>query len=160
MLFVSILLAVLSIGLPVSLAQSVLPVPVLLRNTTYGGLGCPANSLISTIDSSLLSFQFNATRYDVSIGEDISVGKNRKNCQIRAEVLVPSNYSIAIWQGHVTGAAKLSEEVTAQFTTTVYLSGDLAAVSIFSFDHHISHVQSHVKGFHLHKTTAVYCISI
>jgi hypothetical protein len=159
MLLVSILLAALSIGLPVALAQRVLPVPVLLLNTTYGGGGCPANSVISTIDSSLLSLQFNATRYDVNLGKDISVVQNRKNCQIRAEVLVPSNYSITIWQSHVTGAAKLSEEVTAQFTTTLYLSSD-PAVSIFSFNRHISAGTMPRKATSLTHNTAGHYISV
>lgn len=119
---VSILLAMLSIGLPVTLAQRVFPAPISLVNTTHSGNGCPAGSVISAFNSSLLSLQFNATRYALSLGQGISAAQNRKSCQIRAEILVPTNYSLTIWQNRVFGAAQLSEGVTAEFLTTVYLS--------------------------------------
>ncbi|PVH99785.1 hypothetical protein DM02DRAFT_466397, partial [Periconia macrospinosa] len=117
--------------LPVALAQGVFPAPISLVNTTYGGSGCPAGSVVPAFNSSLLSLQFNATRYAPSLGQGIGVAQNRKNCQIRAEILVPTNYSLTIWQNRVFGAAQLSEGVTAQFLTTVYLSSGVQQTTSF-----------------------------
>lgn len=147
----NILLATLSTSLPVALTQRVFAAPISLVNSTYRGTGCPANSVTSTFNSDLLSLQFNATRYAPSLGQGIGVAQNQKNCQIRAEILVPTNYSLTIWQNRVFGAAQLTEGVTAQFLTTVYLSSgvQVRAVSIIVLS---LQWQSHMKNIHLHTT--------
>lgn len=132
-----ILLATLTISLPAALAQRIFPAPISLHNFTYGGSGCPADSAISSFDPSLPSLQFKATRHDVRLGKDISAGQNRKNCQIRAEILVPSNYSITISRRHVQGTAILEEGVSAQFPATVYLTGEGGMVTVSKVSIHI-----------------------
>jgi hypothetical protein len=148
----NILLATLSTNLPAAQAQRTFPAPISLHNITYGGSGCPADSVISVFDSSLLSLQLKTTRHNVRLGKDISVSQNRKNCQIRAEILVPANYSITIWQRHVSGTAQLSEGVSAQFLATVYLTGELGQVTV-------SMVLLHLN-LHLYEGTADYFIPI
>lgn len=132
--FVSILLAILPIGLPLVLAQSVFPAPISLINTTYAGTGCPANSLTSAFNPTTLALQFSATRYNVTFGKNSTAVQNRKNCQIRAAILVPANYTISVVQNQVSGTAKLSENVTAQFLTNVYLSSKPEMVRIVSLN--------------------------
>lgn len=131
MRLVIILLATLFINLPTAQAQRVLPAPISLLSITHGGTGCPPDSVFFDFNSSLPSLQFKTTRHDVRLGNDISAIQNRKNCQIHAEMDVPANYSITIWQRHVSGTAKLDEGVAAQFLATLYLSGQ-ANVSIVS----------------------------
>lgn len=128
---VTILLATLSTLIPTTTAQHSFPAPISLVNTTHAGTGCPSGTILQTFDSSLLSLQFNLTRYNASIGAGIPVSENRKNCQIHAEIQFPANYSLTVARNRVYGVARLSEGVAAQFLSTVFLSGAADQVRIF-----------------------------
>lgn len=106
----------------VSLADPI-PSPVLL-NTTYGGSGCPAGSLTTTLIPSPLSLHVNTTQYNTTIGKNISAVYNRRNCQIRAAIQAPENYTLSIWQGSFSGTAALSAKVLAQMLVQAYLPGE------------------------------------
>ncbi|KAF1978877.1 hypothetical protein BU23DRAFT_524477 [Bimuria novae-zelandiae CBS 107.79] len=96
---------------------------VTIRGVTYGGTGCPQNSLSYQLssDKTLITLIFDS--YIASIGPGISVTEQRKNCQINVDIQYPGGFQYSVLSADYRGYASIQKGVTGTLKSTYYFSG-------------------------------------
>jgi hypothetical protein len=99
------------------------PGTVRIRGVTYGGSGCPQGSVSVQLssDQTLVTLIFD--EYIASIGPDVSVGDQRKNCQLNFALTYPGGFQYSVFQADYRGYADLDAGVTGTMKSTYYFSG-------------------------------------
>ncbi|KAE9373985.1 hypothetical protein N431DRAFT_404437 [Stipitochalara longipes BDJ] len=102
---------------------------ITLGDISYGGSGCPQGSLsfVYTISDTRGVAVFNG--YSASVGSNISVRENRKNCQISLNIGYPSGTQYSPVSVGYSGYANLDNGVQGLHQTTYYFTGSSDQVS-------------------------------
>ena len=103
-----------------------------IQGLTYGGSGCPSNSVGSSIseDKTVVTLIFD--QYIAAVGPGVLVTESRKNCQLNLKLKYPGGYQYSIMSADYRGFAALDAGVTGQQRSTYYFSGQTAQVSASS----------------------------
>lgn len=96
---------------------------VSIRGVTYGGSGCPQGSVgqFLSVDQTTITLIFD--KYIASLGPDVKVDENRKNCQINFDLTYPSGFQYSVFTADYRGYADLESGVSGQLKSTYYFSG-------------------------------------
>ncbi|ORY06369.1 hypothetical protein BCR34DRAFT_590611 [Clohesyomyces aquaticus] len=99
------------------------PTQVQIRGITYGGTGCPKNSMSYQIsqDRTLVTLIFDS--YIASIGPGIAVTESRKNCQLNVDITYPGGFQYSVLSADYRGYAAIQKGVTGTLKSTYYFSG-------------------------------------
>ncbi|KAK2760383.1 hypothetical protein FQN54_002453 [Arachnomyces sp. PD_36] len=105
------------------------PDEVQIVGLTYGGTGCPSSTVSSILsdDRTIMTLIFD--EYVASIGPDVEMTENRKNCQLNINLRYPSGFQYSIFSADYRGYAYLEEGVTGTQKSTYYFSGQLDQTS-------------------------------
>ncbi|KAF2460773.1 hypothetical protein BDY21DRAFT_268272, partial [Lineolata rhizophorae] len=97
---------------------------VKIKSVTYGGTGCPQDTLNVDInaDASLMPLYF--SRYVAAVGPGASVTDQRKFCQLNIELELPAGFQFSIWRAEYHGYAQLERGVAGSIKSTYYFSGE------------------------------------
>ena len=89
----------------------------------YGGSGCPAGSVSTTLspDSKTLSLIFD--QYEVAAGGTTGRSYDRKSCNVAIPVHVPNGYSISVFSVDYRGFNHLPYGATSQFNVEYFFAG-------------------------------------
>lgn len=95
----------------------------------YGGTGCPASSVSSVLsdDQTIITLIFD--KYVATIGPNVNVADNRKNCQLNINLRYPGGFQYSILSAEYRGYARLDPGVSGTQKSTYYFSGQTAQVS-------------------------------
>lgn len=104
------------------------PDKVQIVGLTYGGTGCPSGTVSSILsdDRQVMTLIFD--EYVASIGPDVKITENRKNCQLNINLRYPGGFQFSIFSADYRGYAKLDEGVTGTQKSTYYFSGQTEQV--------------------------------
>jgi hypothetical protein len=108
------------------------PTKVFIKDITYGGSGCPQNSVGKFISSDRHTFTLIFDSMVASIGTGVAVAENRKNCQINLDLQYPSGFQYSILNTVFRGYADLAKGVSGTQSATYYFSGDAKQVTATS----------------------------
>ncbi|KAF2456459.1 hypothetical protein BDY21DRAFT_273949, partial [Lineolata rhizophorae] len=101
-----------------------------IQAISYGGTGCPDNSVQGIISDDLTTMTLTFDAYTVQSGPDIPATERRKFCQLQMKLKYPSGFQYSIFSADYRGYASLSEGVTGTCTSTYYFSGQTDQVSL------------------------------
>ncbi|WEW61518.1 hypothetical protein PRK78_007008 [Emydomyces testavorans] len=99
------------------------PEKVQIVGVTYGGTGCPSGTVSHVLsdDRQVMTLIFD--KYVASIGPDVPVTENRKNCQLNVNLRYPGGFQFSIFSADYRGYASLEKGVTGTQKSTYYFSG-------------------------------------
>lgn len=105
------------------------PTQVYIKGISYGGTGCPQNSVGSFISADKQTFTLIFDQMVASIGPGVAVTQNRKNCQLNIDLQYPSGFQYSILSTQFRGYAGLSAGVSGTQQATYYFSGSSTQAS-------------------------------
>jgi hypothetical protein len=105
------------------------PTQVYINSISYGGTGCPQNSVGSFISADRQTFTLIFDKMVASIGGGAAVTENRKNCQINMDLQYPSGFQYSILSTQFRGYAYLQSGISGTQQATYYFSGSTAQAS-------------------------------
>jgi len=96
---------------------------VTIRGVTYGGTGCPQNSVSAQFssDRTIVTLIFDA--YIASVGPGIALTESRKNCQLNVDIKYPGGFQYSVLSADYRGYASLQKGVTGTLKSNYYFSG-------------------------------------
>lgn len=102
------------------------PSQVQIVGFTYGGTGCPDQTVSSVLsdDRTIMTFIFD--EYVASIGPGIPITQARKNCQLNLNLRYPGGFQYSIFSADYRGYAYLEKGVTGTQRSAYYFSGQVA----------------------------------
>ncbi|KAF1990235.1 hypothetical protein K402DRAFT_224745 [Aulographum hederae CBS 113979] len=105
------------------------PSKVQFRSVNYGGTGCPSGTVDYNIaaDASTVTIIFDS--YVASVGPDVAVSEQRKNCLLHFDLLYPGGYQFSVFEADYRGYASIESGVTGEIKSTYYFSGQSAQQS-------------------------------
>ncbi|KAH6616314.1 hypothetical protein C7974DRAFT_379246 [Boeremia exigua] len=94
-----------------------------IQNVTYGGTGCPSNTVASSIsdDRTTLTLAFNA--YTVQSGPAVPASERRKFCQLALNLRYPGGLQYSLLGADYRGYASLEAGVQGRAVGSYYFSG-------------------------------------
>ncbi len=110
-------LGALAIAAPASADDIALGIP------GYGGSGCPAGSVSTTLSPDAKSLSLLFDQYEVSAGGTTGRSFDRKSCNVAIPVSVPNGYSVAILAIDYRGFNRLPRRATSQFNVEYFFAG-------------------------------------
>lgn len=89
----------------------------------YGGTGCPAGSVSTTLSPDEKSLSLIFDEYSVSAGGTTGRSFDRKSCNVAIPVHVPQGYSVAVLAVDYRGFNHLPTGATSQFNVEYFFAG-------------------------------------
>ncbi len=96
-----------------------------IQNLTYGGPGCPAGSVYTSVRLDG-SFTVGFDRMLALIGPGVALAESRKSCTVRLEIVAPPGYTYAIAAVDHSGSASVAAGATAEWRSEFYFPGPVA----------------------------------
>jgi hypothetical protein len=106
-----------------------------LRNTIYGGTGCPQGSLDTAAQKISVSGASLVTSYTAQIGPGVPIVNSRANCQLNFDVLYSAGYQFSVSSTVIHGRARLDPGTNGGLTSIFYFSGSVDQVSLDQLTH-------------------------
>ncbi|KAI8893229.1 hypothetical protein BC833DRAFT_609098 [Globomyces pollinis-pini] len=111
------------------------PNQVYIKEITYGGTGCPANTVAIAMSEDRTTFTLIFDQFVASSGPGTTVTDFRKNCQVNVDLRYPSGFSYSIAQVDYRGYVNVPAGLTATQKSNYYFSGQqnqISAQSVFT----------------------------
>ena len=89
----------------------------------YGGSGCPAGSVSTTLSPDFKSLSLIFDQYEVAAGGTTGRSYDRKSCNVAIPVHVPNGYSISVFSVDYRGFNHLPGGATSQFNVEYFFAG-------------------------------------
>lgn len=89
----------------------------------YGGTGCPAGSVSTTLSPDAKSLSLLFDQYQVSVGGETRKSFDRKSCNIAIPVHVPQGMSVSVLKIDFRGFNHLPQSATSQFNVEYFFAG-------------------------------------
>lgn len=114
---------------PLSRSTADDPSGIHINKVIYGGTGCPQGSLNISLsdDGKVLPLVF-GNSYSASIGPDVDVAQNRKNCQLNIDLQFSAGFQYTVYSADYYGYANLDSGVTGAIRAAYYFSGQTAEI--------------------------------
>lgn len=90
---------------------------------TYGGTGCPDNTVQGLLSDDRTTITISFDQYTVQSGPNIAATERRKFCQLQLKLKYPSGFQYSIFGADWRGYASLEAGVTGTAQSTYYFSG-------------------------------------
>ena len=113
----AVALSALAAAMPASADDIALGIP------GYGGSGCPAGSVSTTLSPDGKSLSLIFDQYEVSAGGSTGRSFDRKSCNVAIPVHVPNGYSISVFSVDYRGFNHLARGATSQFNVEYFFAG-------------------------------------
>ena len=96
-----------------------------VTNITYGGSGCPPNSILleRNIKGEITKLAANESLFLATIGPNVTATENDKACQININVQYEASWKFSPSGADYRGYANLDTGVTGTIKSTYYFSG-------------------------------------
>lgn len=96
-----------------------------------GGTGCPKGTVTPIIseDQSTMTLLYDA--YVASIGPNVLVTEQRKNCQLTVELEYPGGFQYSIMSADYRGYANIEKGINGTLKSTYYFAGKAPQVCNF-----------------------------
>ncbi|KAJ3218757.1 hypothetical protein HK099_004940 [Clydaea vesicula] len=101
------------------------PGSVTIGPIIYGGTGCPQGTVSENMNSDGTAITLLFDSYIASIGPNVPVTENRKNCQINVQLNVPQGWQYSIATIDYRGFLQLDPGVVAQQSALYYFQGSV-----------------------------------
>lgn len=123
-IFLTMFLVVASLGITASPAAAA-PNPrvVHLESVTFGGTGCPQDTVDATFNDDRTELTLNFDEFSATSGDDVPVTEHNKSCQINVNVRAPKGVSIPFATFAYTGSIDLPGDVTGTQSSTYTFEG-------------------------------------
>ena len=89
----------------------------------YGGSGCPAGTVSTTLSPDAKSLSLIFDQYEVSAGGSTGRSYDRKSCNVAIPVHVPGGYSISVVSVDYRGFNHLPPRAASQFNVEYFFAG-------------------------------------
>jgi len=89
----------------------------------YGGSGCPAGSVSTTLSPDFKTLSLIFDQYEVAAGGTTGRSYDRKSCNVAIPVHVPNGYSISVFSVDYRGFNHLPSGATSQFNVEYFFAG-------------------------------------
>jgi len=99
------------------------PSQVTIQSISYGGSGCPQNSVGQFISDDKETFTLIFDDMVASIGGGVASTETRKNCQINLNLHYPTGFQYSVLSTTFRGYASLDAGVSGTQSATYYFSG-------------------------------------
>lgn len=96
---------------------------IYLGQPGYGGTGCPAGSVSTTLSPDNKSLSLIFDEYSVSTGGETGRTFDRKSCNVAIPVHVPQGYSVAVLAVDYRGFNHLPRGSSSQFNVEYFFAG-------------------------------------
>lgn len=96
---------------------------IYLGTPGYGGSGCPAGSVSTTLSPDQKSLSLLFDQYEVSAGGSTGRSFDRKSCNVAIPVHVPQGLSVAVLAVDYRGYNHLPRRATSQFNVEYFFAG-------------------------------------
>jgi hypothetical protein len=90
---------------------------------TYGGTGCPDNTVQGLLSDDRTTITLSFDQYTVQSGPNIPATERRKFCQLQLKLKYPSGFQYSVFGADYRGYASLEEGVSGTAQSTYYFSG-------------------------------------
>jgi hypothetical protein len=122
---VVLLYAALAVAAPSPYPQSSAPPhsQVEIQAVTYGGTGCPDNTVQDLLSDDRQTITLSFDAYTVQSGPNIPANDRRKFCQLQMKLKYPGGFQYSIFGADYRGYASLETGVTGTAQSTYYFSG-------------------------------------
>jgi hypothetical protein len=97
---------------------------LIMRQVAHGGTGCPQDTSASAVFANTTTLIISFDGFNTSIGPDVPITENRKNCQLNIDLSYPSGTQFSVLSSDSYGYAALDSGVTATQKNIYYFSGD------------------------------------
>jgi hypothetical protein len=119
-----LVVALLSLLAPAATA-SVSPADgVTIPAITYSGTGCPAGSATAVLSPDGREFVVLFSAYAASVGPGVAPSEARKDCLLRIDMSVPTDYTYSISNVDYSGYAQLDPGIVGGRASTYHLTGE------------------------------------
>jgi len=106
-------------------AQTVLADDISLGIPGYGGSGCPAGSVSTTLSPDAKSLTLIFDQFITEAGRSVGKTMDRKNCQIAIPLHVPQGLSVSIIAIDYRGFVSIPRGGMARFSSEYFLAGSV-----------------------------------
>ncbi|KAK2734695.1 hypothetical protein FQN57_001465 [Myotisia sp. PD_48] len=105
---------------------------IMVTSYRYNGTGCPPNSVSYSIsdDGSILTASYQ--NFNVTIGPDVDIIQNRKQCDATVGLRYPGGYDYTITSVNYHGYAELARGVTGVQRSRIFLKDDTQLEAIMN----------------------------
>ncbi|KAK4096454.1 hypothetical protein N658DRAFT_480582 [Parathielavia hyrcaniae] len=95
-----------------------------IKGFTYGGSGCPANSVGSQLSTDLTTLTLLYDSFIAQSGPGIKPTDHRKNCQLNVKLKYPHGWQFSVFKADYRGYANIPYKNKGTCKSTYYFSGD------------------------------------
>ncbi|KAJ4334459.1 hypothetical protein N0V95_009162 [Ascochyta clinopodiicola] len=99
------------------------PGQVKITKVGTGGTGCPQGTVSSVISDDRSTMTLIYDTYVASIGPNIAVTEQRKNCQLTVELEYPGGFQYSILSADYRGYANIEKGISGTLKSTYYFAG-------------------------------------
>jgi len=100
-----------------------------IRDFTFGGSGCPANSVAHMLSTDLTTLTLIFDDFIAQAGKGIEPKERRKNCQLNFKLHYPQGWQFSIFKADYRGHATLPRGFSGSLKATYYFSGNSQQIS-------------------------------
>jgi hypothetical protein len=105
------------------------PNGVFVESISYGGSGCPQNSVTASYASDRTTFTLLFDSFIAQVGPNLPATDARKNCQINVNLHVPMGWAYSVMQVDYRGYVSLDAGINAQMKSVFYWQGSVIQTS-------------------------------
>ncbi|KAK4238516.1 hypothetical protein C8A03DRAFT_15021 [Achaetomium macrosporum] len=102
---------------------------VQIQGFTYGGSGCPANTVGSMLSDDRTTLTLIYDQFIAQAGKGIEPKERRKNCQVNVKLHYPQGWQYSVFKADYRGHATLPAGAKGTTKATYYFSGSSQQVS-------------------------------
>jgi len=99
---------------------------VYIQKLTWGGSGCPANTVGNFTSDDRQTFTLLFDNFVAQIGPSVSPSEWRKNCQLLIQLHYPQGFQYSVLQTEYRGFISIDSTITAKQEALYYFSGESA----------------------------------
>ncbi|KAI8892377.1 hypothetical protein BC833DRAFT_532964 [Globomyces pollinis-pini] len=105
------------------------PSQVHIKEITYGGTGCPPNSVSVAMSEDATTFTLIFDQFVAASGAGLGPKDNRKNCQVNVDLRYPQGFSYTVNTIDYRGYVNAPAGVTAVQKANYYFAGETAQIA-------------------------------
>ena len=103
---------------------------VQIKGLAYGGSGCPAGSVDSSLSTDLTTLTIIYDQFQAQAGPNIQPKDYRKNCQLNVKLQFPQGWQFSVFKADYRGYANLPKGDTGSVNANYYFSGSTQQVCL------------------------------
>jgi hypothetical protein len=106
------------------------PEDVYVQSVTYGGSGCPPNTVRSTFSNDRREFVLSFDSFIASVGPSVLITKARRDCQLNIDIRVPYGWTFDLVKQAADGYVQLPKGLKATLTRIFYMNKNYTSTDV------------------------------